>query len=63
MIVAVYQPLPHDPTSGKILWTTEASPLALQASALPWVEVSEVKDYGATHEVVAGALTLLAPQP
>lgn len=56
LTVAVYQPLPDDPSSGKILWTTQATARSLQASSLPWIEVPGPGDYGSTHKVVAGAL-------
>lgn len=56
MIAVIYQPLPNDPSSGTVLWTTEATEQALQASSLPWVEVTEMRCFGATHKVLSGKL-------
>lgn len=53
----VFEPLPDDPTSGRILWSTQAPAGAMALETRPWIEVDPyAPNYDATHKVVSGAL-------
>jgi hypothetical protein len=49
----IYEPLPNDPRSGRILWGTSTTAGALALETRPWIPVDVLKpDYDETHKVV-----------
>ncbi|KQV66647.1 hypothetical protein [Caulobacter sp. Root343] len=53
----IYEALPNDPTSGRILWATQAPPGALMLETRPWI-ATDLYDaqVDQTHKVEAGRL-------
>jgi hypothetical protein len=53
----IYEPLPDDPSSGRILWSTVAPPGAMAMETRPWVPTLVYDaDYDRSHKVEAGQL-------
>jgi hypothetical protein len=55
VVVVIYEPLPDDPTSGRIIQTSCGTDGSILAESRPWVEVAVYRmDYDRTHKVLAG---------
>lgn len=55
--VVIFEPLPDDPTSGRIIQTCQGTDQSILSETRPWVEVAVYRmDYDRTHKVVAGQL-------
>lgn len=53
----IYEPLPDDPTSGRILWSTQAPAGAMAMETRPWIVTAEYDgEYDRSHKVEAGQL-------
>lgn len=53
----IYEPLPGDPSSGKILWSTQAPLAALQRETRPWIATPTFDpEFDRTHKVEGGLL-------
>lgn len=53
----IFEPLPNDPSSGRILWTTQAPLGALELETRPWIATEDYDpQLDQTHRVEGGRL-------
>lgn len=53
----IYEPLPDDPASGRILWSTRAPAGAMAMEPRPWIQTAEFDgEYDRSHKIEGGQL-------